>query len=69
MITSSDSFNTFDLGRYYAIVGGYKEKTFKFYSKYKKINTGNSLNSLNNKILTKKQLNKIIKENLYLINN
>ena len=37
MITSSDSFNTFDLGKYYAIVGGYKEKTYKFYSKYKKL--------------------------------
>lgn len=69
MITSSDSYNTFDLNKYYAIVGNYNEKTYKFYSKYKKINPENSLNSLKNKFLTKEQLNKIIKENLYLINN
>ncbi len=69
MITSSDSFNTFDVGKYYAILGSNKEKTLKFYSKYKKIKSGNSLNSLKNNFLTKKELNKIIKENLYLINN
>ena len=69
MITSSDSYNTFDLNKYYATVGSYNEKTYKFYSKHRKINFENSLNSLDNNFLTKKQLNKIIKENLYLINN
>ena len=69
MITISDSFNTYDLGKYYAIIGANEPKIFKFYSKFKKMKLGSSLNSFDNKMLTKKELNKIIKENLYLINN
>ena len=69
MITISDSFNTFDLGKYYAIIGSNEPKKFKFYSKFKKMKLGNSLNSFDNKMLTKKELSKIIEKNLYLIKN
>lgn len=69
MITISDCYNTFDLGRYYAIIGSYEPKKSKFYSKFKKMKLGSSLNSFDNKMLTKKELNKIVKENLYLIKN
>ena len=67
MITTSDSLNTFDLGKYYAIVGNYNEKTFNFYKKNKRLKLGFSLNSGQNKFLTKDQLKKIISENLYLV--
>ena len=33
MITTSDSLNTFDLGKYYAIVGNYNEKLLIFIKK------------------------------------
>jgi UDP-N-acetylglucosamine 4,6-dehydratase/5-epimerase len=69
MITRSDSFNTFDLGKYYAILGSYEPKIYSYYSKYKKMKSGNSMNSFDNRFLTKNELSKIIKNNLYLINN
>ena len=36
MITTSDSFNMFDLGKYYAIISSSNEKIFKNYSNNKK---------------------------------
>ncbi len=69
MITRSDSFNTFDIGKYYAILGSYEPKIYSYYSKYKKMKSGNSMNSFDNRFLTKKEIKKIIKDNLYLINN
>ena len=70
MITTSDSFNTFDLGKYYAIISSSNEKIFKNYNnnkKYKKFKIGDSLNSGNSEFLTVKELKKIIAQNLYLI--
>ena len=71
MITSSDSFNTFDLGKYYAIISSSNEKIFNSYSKnknYKKFKVGDSLNSGESNFLNINELKKIISQNLYLIN-
>ena len=68
MITTSDSFNTFDLGKYYAIISSSNEKIFKNYrnnKKYKKFKIGDSLNSGNSEFLTVKELKKIIAQNLF----
>ena len=66
MITQSDSYNTFDLGKYYAIV---MPSTHNSYTKYKKnkniknFEIGNSLNSGKNKFLTINQIKKLIHNN------
>ncbi len=70
MITSSDSFNTFDIGKYYAILSSSNEKIFNDYrknKKYKKFKIGNSLSSGNSNLLSIKELKKIISQNLYLV--
>lgn len=69
MITSSDSFNTFDLGKYYAIISSSNEKVYNSYKnnkKYKKFKIGNSLNSGSSTFLSVNQLKKIISQNLHL---
>ena len=66
MITSSDSFNTFDLGKYYAIISSSNEKIFNIYSKnYKKFKLGESLNSGESDFLSINELKKIISQNFY----
>ena len=70
MITTSDSYNTFDIGKYFAIIGSSNEITHKHYEKYKKykrLKFGESLNSGVNKFLSNTQLKKIISDNLYLV--
>ena len=70
MITTSDSYNTFDIGKYFAIIGSSNETTHKYYAKYqkyKKLKFGASLNSGVNKFLSNTELKKIISENLYLV--
>ena len=71
MITTSDSFNTFDVGKYFAIISSSNEKIFNSYKKnkkFKKFKVGDSLNSNNTKFLKVEELKKIITENLYLVN-
>lgn len=66
MITQSDSYNTFDLGKYFAIVMPSTPKSFKKYKKNKKIKEfkiGVSLNSGRNKYLTINQIKKLIHNN------
>ena len=66
MITVSDSYNTFDLGKYYAIVMPSTHKSFLKYKKNKKhknFKIGNSLNSGRNKFLSILQLKNIIHKN------
>jgi len=68
LITSSESNRTYDLGKYYAILGIYEKKLENFYSikKYKKVKRNFSYNSGNNsKFLTTKELEKIIKKSFY----
>ncbi len=68
LITSSESDRTYDLGKYYAILGIYDRKLENFYSvkKYKKVKSNFSYNSGNNsKFLTIKELEKIIKKLFY----
>ena len=70
MITSSDSFNTFDIGKYYAIISPSNKISYNMYkknNKNKKFKVGASLNSNNTKFLTIKELKKIISQNLYLV--
>ncbi len=70
MITSSDSFNTFDIGKYYAIISSSNEKIFNDYNnnnKYKKFKIGDSLSSENSNLLSLNELKKIISQNLYLV--
>ena len=66
MITVSDSYNTFDLGKYYAIVMPSTHKSFLKYKKNKKhknFKIGNSLNSGRNKFLSIFKLKNIIHKN------
>ena len=63
MITSSDSYHTFDLGKYYAIVMPSTPKNYLSYvnkKNIKKFKIGDSLNSGKNKFLTVSQISKII---------
>ena len=68
MITTSDSFTTIDLGKYYVILPAENKKFLKFYSKkfkIKKVNNGFSYNSGNNKNFLKiEDLKKLIKINI-----
>jgi FlaA1/EpsC-like NDP-sugar epimerase len=53
MITKEDSYNTYDLGKYYAIINPSNEKLLNFYKKeFKKFENGKSYNSKENKFLT-----------------
>ena len=68
MITSSDSYYTFDLGKYYAIVAPSDEKIYLKYrnnQKFKKFKLGHSFNSSNGKFLTVADLRKIISNYKY----
>ena len=63
MITLNDWENTFDLGKYYAILNPANQKTLDYYIRngFKKENIQTSLNSGDNKnFLTKTQLKRII---------
>jgi UDP-N-acetylglucosamine 4,6-dehydratase len=63
MISVSDSFNTVDLGKYYAILNPLNSKKFKNYINYKKFPAGKSYNSKENiKFLNVKELKKLIME-------
>ena len=61
MITESDSYNTYDLGKCYAIINPLNKKLLNFYkSKYKKFENGKSYNSKENKFLTIAELKKLV---------
>jgi FlaA1/EpsC-like NDP-sugar epimerase len=61
MITTADSYNTFDLGKYYAILNPSNKKLFNFYkNKYKKFQKGKSYNSKENKFLTISELKQLV---------
>ena len=68
MITSSDSFSTVDIGKYYIILPANKKKFINFYSrkfKLRKVIKGFSYNSGNNKtFLNISNLRNLIKKNL-----
>ena len=68
MITSSDSYSTIDIGKYYVILPANKNKFVNFYSKkfkLSKVDKGFSYNSGNNKIfLNITNLKKLIKNNV-----
>tara|TARA_B100000927_G_C16467968_1_gene470446 strand:- start:1693 stop:2712 length:1020 start_codon:yes stop_codon:yes gene_type:complete len=69
MITISDSYNTIDLGRYYAILNPSLKKILKFYSNYKKYPLGKSYNSKDNsKYLNNLDLKKLVKKYLITTN-
>lgn len=61
MITVSDTYNTYDLGKYFAICNPSINNLLKRYSKYKKIFPEKSYNSSQNQFLTKKELKNILK--------
>ena len=74
MITTADSYNTFDLGEYYAIIHPWNEiKKNQYQDHFQSLNLnfdqmeiGLSYNSKENKpYLTVKQIRDLIKENLY----
>ena len=57
MITKADSYNTYDLGKYYAIINPSNIKLLNFYKKkFKKFENGKSYNSKENKFLTVSEL-------------
>jgi len=61
MITSSDSYNTYDLGKYYAIINPSNNKLIKKYKNFKKFPNGKSYNSFDNEsLLTIHQIKKLI---------
>ena len=60
MISMSDSYDTYDIGKYYVICNPILTNLKKKYSKYKKFKEGMSYNSLENKYLTKLQIKKLI---------
>jgi FlaA1/EpsC-like NDP-sugar epimerase len=73
MITAADSYNTFDLGEYYAIIhptneikkNQYQEHFQSLYLKFDQMEIGSSYNSKENKpYLTVKQIRDLIKTNL-----
>lgn len=65
LITSSDSYSTFDMGKYFVIVNPANEKVFKKYKKkYNLVPEGFSYNSGQNKtFLTVEKLKSLIKKN------
>ena len=61
MITKADSYNTYDLGKYYAIINPSNIKLLNFYKKkFKKFENGKSYNSKENKFLTVSELRKLV---------
>lgn len=62
MITSSDSYNTIDIGKYYAILpSDSKEKYFRFYNNGKEVEPGFCYNSgTNDEWLTEEQIRELI---------
>ena len=68
MITSSDSFSTIDIGKYYVILPANKKKYLEYYRKkfnLKKVKKGFNYNSgENRKFLSKSDLRLLIKNNL-----
>ena len=69
MITYADSFNTYDIGNYYAIIQPSTEIKFdnykNYYKKMKNVDKGFSYNSGNNtKFLNINELRKLIRENV-----
>ena len=68
MVTSSDSFSTVDIGKYYLILPANKKKFINYYSKkfsLRKVNKGFSYNSGNNeKFLSKSEIKNLINQNL-----
>ena len=69
MITYADSFNTYDLGNYYAIIQPSSEMKFdnyvNSYQSFKSVEQGFSYNSRNNKsFLNVEELRSLIKQNV-----
>ena len=61
MITEADSYNTYDLGRCYAIINSSNVKLLNFYKKkFKKFENGKSYNSKENKFLTIPELKNLV---------
>jgi len=68
LITPSESSKTYDLGKFYAILGTHEKKLEKFYSnkKFKKVKKNFSYDSGNNpKFLSVEELKKLIKKSFY----
>ena len=63
MISSSDSYNTVDLGKYYAILNPLNKKVFSSYKKYKRMKPGFNYNSKDNKFLKIKDIKNLLKKN------
>tara|TARA_B100001057_G_scaffold501161_1_gene621223 strand:- start:1251 stop:2237 length:987 start_codon:yes stop_codon:yes gene_type:complete len=63
MISSSDSYNTVDLGKYYAILNPLNKKVFSSYKKYKRMKPGLNYNSKDNKFLKIKDIKNLLKKN------
>lgn len=59
LVSSSDSYNTIDIGDFYVILPN-ELFSHKKYKQCKKFKVGSSYNSLNNKFLTVKQIEKLI---------
>ncbi len=67
MITSSDSYNTYNLGNYYAICNPLVNKSFNYYKNLKKFKAGESYNSGKNvNFLKTDQIRKMIKNYIKL---
>ena len=62
MITTSDSFSTYDLGKYYVIINPSNKNIIKYYSNYKKFAQFKSYSSdQNNNFLTTLELSRLVK--------
>ena len=61
MITTDDSYSTYDLGKYFAILNPSIQYLYKYYKKYKKFVSGKSYSSDKNEFLNKRDLKILIK--------
>ena len=61
MITTDDSYSTYDLGKYFAILNPSIQDLYKYYKKYKKFVPGKSYSSNKNEFLDKRDLKILIK--------
>ena len=61
MITTDDSYSTYDLGKYFAILNPSIQDLYKYYKRYKKFVPGRSYSSDKNKFLNKRDLKILIK--------
>jgi len=61
MITTDDSYSTYDIGKYFAILNPSIQDLFKYYKKYKKFVPGESYSSDKNEFLNERDLKILIK--------